>query len=88
MNVDGKIAVVTGASSGLGAALANALVTKGAIVYGLARNAEKLGAIENKLGENFISVVIDITKQEEIAIWASNIFSNSHFLIFSLTMQA
>jgi len=79
MNVDGKIAVVTGASSGLGAALANALVTKGAIVYGLARNAEKLGAIENKLGENFISVVIDITKQKEIAIWASNIFSSSHF---------
>jgi NADP-dependent 3-hydroxy acid dehydrogenase YdfG len=37
MNVDGKIAVITGASSGLGAALGDAFVVKGAIVYGLAR---------------------------------------------------
>ena len=56
MNVDGKIAVITGASSGLGASLANALVTKGATVYGLARNAEKLHAIANKSGEKFIPV--------------------------------
>jgi len=77
MNVNGKIAVVTGASSGLGAALANALVNKGAIVYGLARNKEKLRAVENELGEKFILVVMDITNQEEIALWISNTFSNS-----------
>ena len=79
MNVDGKIAVITGASSGLGAALAKALIDKSAIVYGLARNEEKLRAIENKLGENFTPVVMDITKQEEIASWVSNTFSNSCF---------
>jgi 3-oxoacyl-[acyl-carrier protein] reductase len=77
MNVDGKITVITGASSGLGAALSNALVDKGAIVYGLARNTEKLRDIKNKLGENFIPVVVDITKQEEIASWVLNTFSNS-----------
>ncbi|MEO7210173.1 MAG: SDR family NAD(P)-dependent oxidoreductase [Chitinophagaceae bacterium] len=78
MNVDGKIAVITGASSGLGAALAIALAEKGAIVYGLARNKEKLKAIENKLGENFIPVVMDITNQEEIATWVSKTFSKNH----------
>ncbi|MEO7121382.1 MAG: SDR family NAD(P)-dependent oxidoreductase [Ginsengibacter sp.] len=78
MNIDGHIAVITGASSGLGAALAKALIDKGAIVYGLARNEEKLLDIKNKLRENFIPVVIDITKQQDIATWVSNTFSNSH----------
>jgi NADP-dependent 3-hydroxy acid dehydrogenase YdfG len=77
MNVERKIAVITGASSGLGASLAETLVDKSAVVYGLARNAEKLYDIENKLGKNFIPVVMDITKQEEIASWISNTFSNS-----------
>jgi len=78
MDVDGKIAVITGASSGLGAALANALVAKGSIVYGLARNLEKLHAIENKLGEKFIPVGMDITGQKDIASWVQNTFSDSH----------
>ncbi len=77
MNVNRKIAVITGASSGLGAALADALVAAGAVVYGLARNKEKLHTIENKLGENFIPVVMDITKQEEIASWVLDTFSDS-----------
>jgi len=66
MDIEGKIAVITGASSGLGASLADALITKGAAVYGLARNADKLHAIENRLRENFISVSIDITNQKDI----------------------
>jgi NAD(P)-dependent dehydrogenase (short-subunit alcohol dehydrogenase family) len=38
----GRVAVVTGASSGLGAQLAVDLARAGAIVYGLARNTERL----------------------------------------------
>ena len=79
MIINDKIAVITGASSGLGAALANAFVTKGAIVYGLARNAEKLSAIKNKLGKNFISVCIDISDQKEIFAWIENTFSDFFF---------
>ncbi len=79
MNVDGKIAVITGASSGLGAALAGALVAAGAVVYGLARNAEKLHDTENRLGENFIPVCMDITDQNDIATWIQNTFSDSRF---------
>lgn len=69
MNADGKIAVILGASKGLGASLANVLVTKGATVYGLARNAEKLHAIANNSGEKFIPVSMDITNQKDIALW-------------------
>ena len=78
MNVDGKIAVITGASSGLGAALADAFVAKSAIVYGLARNLEKLHDIKNKLGKNFIPVGLNINSQTEIEIWVQNTFSDSH----------
>jgi NADP-dependent 3-hydroxy acid dehydrogenase YdfG len=79
MIIDEKIVVITGASSGLGAALANTMVAKGALVYGLARNKEKLLAIENKLGEKFIPVVMDIINQKEISTWVQNTFSGSHF---------
>jgi NADP-dependent 3-hydroxy acid dehydrogenase YdfG len=78
MNTNGKIAVITGASSGLGAALSSALVAKGTIVYGLARNEEKLRAVANNLGEKFIPVTMDITAQKKITSWVQNTFSNSH----------
>lgn len=77
MNIDGRIAVITGASSGLGAALSGALTAKGTVVYGLARNEEKLQGIANSLGENFIAVAVDITDQKAIASWIQNTFSNS-----------
>ncbi|KAA9040529.1 SDR family NAD(P)-dependent oxidoreductase [Ginsengibacter hankyongi] len=78
MDIEGKIAVITGASSGLGASLADALITKGATVYGLARNIDKLRGIENRLRKNFIPVSIDITNQKDISSWVQDTFSNSH----------
>ena len=78
MNIEGKVAVITGASRGLGAALSGALIAKGAIIYGLSRNAEKLHGIAKKLGEKFIPVPIDISDQKTINSWVHNTFSNSH----------
>jgi NADP-dependent 3-hydroxy acid dehydrogenase YdfG len=78
MKIHGKIAVITGASSGLGAALSGALVEKGAIVYGLARNAEKLNGIAMSLGVKFIPVVVDISDQKAIAGWVRDAFSKAH----------
>ena len=77
MEIRQKIAIVTGASSGLGAAFASALVAKGATVYGLARNAEKLHALQTKLGDKFIPVEMDITNPNAIALWAKNTFTDA-----------
>ncbi len=79
MEVGGKIAVVTGANSGLGAALANALVAKGATVYGLARNLDKLNTLQKQLGKTFIPVKLDITDQIAIVTWIKKTFSDSYF---------
>ncbi len=78
MNVNQKIALVTGASSGLGAAFADALVAKGVIVYGLARNMEKLQAIRQALGNTFIPIGIDLTDQKSINQWVNKTFSDSY----------
>lgn len=78
MQIDKKIAVVTGASSGLGAALASALVGKGATVYALARNADKLNALQKKLSRALIPVQMDITDQKAISHWAKETFGEKH----------
>ena len=78
MEISQKIAVVTGASSGLGAALIHALVAKGATVYGLARNLEKLDALQKQLGKTFFPVQMDITNQKAMAAWVKKTFSDAY----------
>ena len=67
MQLTDKVAVVTGASAGLGTAIANALVAKGAVVYGLARRQEKLDAIREALGEAFRPIACDVTEEQPVA---------------------
>ena len=45
-----RIAIVTGASSGIGEATARKFIANGYGVIGNARNAEKLSALEKELG--------------------------------------
>lgn len=78
MNLDSKIAVVTGASSGIGKAFSKALIDKGATVYGLARSTDKLKAIQNDLGEQFKPVTLDITRHNDIEKWVQDTFADSH----------
>ncbi|XOT94152.1 SDR family oxidoreductase, partial [Alcaligenes pakistanensis] len=56
-----KTAVITGASSGFGAALARKLVSEGHTVLGLARRQDKLDALAAELGERFVPVSVDLT---------------------------
>lgn len=79
MDINKKIALITGASSGLGAALSQALVQKGAIVYGLARNAEKLQSLRSQLGDAFIPIAMDISHHATITAWIAATFSAHHY---------
>jgi short-subunit dehydrogenase len=79
MKVNGKIAVITGVGSGLGAALAKALVAKGAIVYGLSRSEDKLNEIEKESGKNFRPVIMDISNRGKLDGWVKETFSDSLF---------
>ena len=56
-----RLAMVTGATSGIGEATARKLVAAGISVVGTGRNAEKLVALADELGPNFIGVAGDIT---------------------------
>ena len=60
----GHIVVVTGASSGLGAQLARALVGAGARPVLAARRAERLAELKDELGD-VDTVVCDITSEED-----------------------
>lgn len=61
MPLTDKVAVVTGASRGLGRALAEALLGRGAVVYGLARDAHALDEARRALGAGFHPVACDVT---------------------------
>jgi NAD(P)-dependent dehydrogenase (short-subunit alcohol dehydrogenase family) len=66
--LDGKVAVVTGASSGLGVAFAQALAQAGADVVLGARRVERLsetGALIEAEGRKFAALQTDVTKPDE-----------------------
>lgn len=75
MNISKNTAIVTGASSGLGAAISTTLVRKGATVYGLSRNTGALNALREKIGDRFIPVPMDITVQAAVQKWVGQTFS-------------
>lgn len=66
MRLNGKVAVVTGGSSGIGFATAKAFVNEGATVYITGRRREVLEAAAKKIGQGCIPVPGDIAKREAI----------------------
>jgi len=65
--LEGKVVVVTGASAGIGAALAEELAARGASVVLVARRAEALAEVQSKIGDRALSVVADVTRREDHA---------------------
>lgn len=59
-------ALVTGASSGIGEAIAKELVGRGWEVIGVARSKSKLDELHKQLKEGFISLVCDVSDPEAI----------------------
>ena len=76
MDLNNKVAVVTGASSGLGASFSQALVKKGATVYGLARSEDKLRNVLDRLGDPFRPVQLDVTNRSTIDQWVDDTFTD------------
>ena len=64
--LNGKIAVVTGGSSGIGFATAKAFVNEGATVYFTGRRKDALETAAAKIGEGCIPVQADAARQEDI----------------------
>jgi len=64
-DLDGTVAAITGASSGIGAATARALVKEGASVVIGARRADRLESLSDELGEKVASIDMDVTKPED-----------------------
>ncbi|MGV0578946.1 MULTISPECIES: SDR family NAD(P)-dependent oxidoreductase [Mycolicibacterium] len=61
--LSGKVALVTGASAGLGAAVAQLFAQRGATVFGIARDAERMAAVfEDVPGGEYASV--DVTSSQ------------------------
>lgn len=77
MNLKSKIAIVTGASSGIGAEFSKDLVKKGAKVYGLARNIDKLNKIQEEIGSQFVPVKMDITDAPALEKWVNKTFTGN-----------
>lgn len=68
-DITGKVALITGASSGLGAEFAHALAFRGADVVLLARRKEKLEAMAEdvrKLGHKVLPIPCDVTNKEAV----------------------
>lgn len=66
-DLSGVTALVTGASSGIGQACAARLVADGARVVALARRADRLQALADRLGPRLHPLALDVTDRERVS---------------------
>ncbi|MCM8711152.1 SDR family oxidoreductase [Clostridium sp. SYSU_GA19001] len=67
MNNNLKVVLITGASSGIGQAIANTLMEKGYRVYGTSRNIKEENIIKAKSGSGFLKMIpLDVRSDESV----------------------
>jgi len=69
----GRVAVITGASSGIGAATARALAADGHRVALLARRVDRIEALADELGDGAIAIEADVTDREALVAAAQRV---------------
>ncbi len=77
-DLDGKIAVITGAGSGIGAGMAQACAAEGMLVVVVDVNPERAAAMASQLSDSglqSIAMPVDVTKPQEIDSLAESVFS-------------
>lgn len=75
-----KVALVTGANTGVGFQVAKALATKGYTVYVGARDLQKGEAAASKIGSNTKAIQLDITDTESINAAVAKIQDESGYI--------
>jgi len=65
-DLTGRVACITGASSGLGRRAAITLAAAGANVVGVARRSSALTDLKNAIGDNADTVVADVSNRKEV----------------------
>jgi len=65
-NLTGKIALITGASSGIGEAAARLLVEEGMNVFLAARRKSRIEALAEELGQKAIAIQTDVSNPEQV----------------------
>ncbi|MDE2437692.1 MAG: SDR family NAD(P)-dependent oxidoreductase [Sphingomonadales bacterium] len=66
LRLDGRIALITGASSGFGAHFARLLVREGARVVIGARRTDRIAALADELGDAALAVAMDVNDEASI----------------------
>jgi short-subunit dehydrogenase len=64
--VQGKVIVITGASGGIGAALAELATTQGASVVLVARRRDVLEAVARRCGANALAITADVSRRDDV----------------------
>lgn len=74
-HTEGRVAIITGASSGIGEATARALAAEGLRVALLARRADRIEALASEIGEAAMAITADVTDRDSLAAAAEQIRS-------------
>ncbi len=64
--LDGKVAIITGAASGIGLATAELYLSEGARVAMVDRNADGVNEAAHRLGDNAAAITADVTDEADV----------------------